>query len=118
MFKDLLVYEKVRSNKEALGFYLAHLTLLILVAFLLGFMLGDNSLSIEENYQVGLKAGQIFVIIACLFLSFVVLYKKQRLSNFGMVIVALLSGIAAAFLGGFLGLIPVSYLTTIHSENS
>ena len=37
MFKDLFLLEKVRTKKEAVGFYLAYLLLLALVAGLVSF---------------------------------------------------------------------------------
>ena len=115
MFKDLLVFEKDRTPKEALGFYLAYLLLAALLGALLSyfFVPPDPSMTFAEEFQAGAAVGQYFAVIFCLALSFMILYKKKKLQNFGLVLVGILSGICAIFLGGLLGLVPTAYLTTI-----
>ena len=105
MFKDLFNFKKERNGSEALGFYLAFFGILLISAGVLGALL-------MLDFNASVIVGQRFAIIACIALSFVVLYKKNQLKNYGLVIVALLSGICAAFSGALLGLIPVAYLTT------
>ena len=105
VFKDLFAFEKERNAKEALGFYLAYLVLIMVSAFLIGAAL---MLDVED----GIIAGTLFAIVACTALSFIVLYKKNQLKNYGLVLIALSSGICASLFGALLGLIPVSYLTT------
>ena len=56
MFKDLLLFEKARTPKEAIGFYLAYLLLLSLLGRLLSFIVGlpyDPAMSFEEGFQAG-----------------------------------------------------------------
>ena len=120
MFKDLLLFEKARTPKEAIGFYLAFLFFLGLLAGMLAFFIvpQDPSMSFEEQIQAGVIVGQYFGVIACLILSFVVLYKKKKLQSFGPLLVLVLSGFCAIFLGALLGLIPTAYLTTLESNNS
>lgn len=114
MFKDLFLLEKDRTPLEAFGFYLCYLVLLASTAALVAFLVTPNSTpgTFAEGYQTGVVIGQYFAVVACLALSFLVLYKKKRLNSFGLVLMAILSGILAAFLGGLLGLIPTAYLTT------
>ena len=117
MFKDLFLLEKVRTKKEAVGFYLAYLLLLALVAGLVSFFVGDPKAPFDEGFQSGQIIGAYFSIIACLILSLFVLYKKKQLNSFGLILIAVLSGIGAIFLGGLLGLVFVAYLTTKDSKN-
>ena len=114
MFKDIFLLEKDRTPLEAFGFYLCYLVLVVLTAGLLGFLIKPSSTpeTFAEDFQLGLVIGQYFAVVACLALSFLVLYKKKRLNSFSLVLMAILSGILAVFLGGLLGLIPTAYLTT------
>ena len=115
MFKDLLLFEKERTPKEALGFYLAYLLLAALLGGLLSYLVvpHDPSMTFEEGLQAGFVVGQYWAVISCLALSFMILYKKKKLQSFGLVLIGVLSGFCAIFLGGFLGLVPTAYLTTI-----
>ena len=114
MFKDLLLFEKDRTALEAFGFYLAYLLLLSLLGGLLGFLFVpyDASMTVAEEFQAGALVGQYFAVVACFALSFFILYKKNRLNSFGLVLIGVLSGLCAVFLGGLLGLVPTAYLTT------
>lgn len=114
MFKDLFLLEKDRTPLEAFGFYLCYLVMLALTAFILGYLATTISSpgTFAEGYQAGVIIGQYFAVVACLALSFLVLYKKKRLNSFGFVLIGILSGILAIFLGGLLGLIPTAFLTT------
>ena len=115
MFKDLLLFEKERTPKEALGFYLAYLLLIALLGGLLSYLVvpHDPSMTFAEGFQAGAAVGQYNAVISCLALSFIILYKKKKLQSFGLVLIGVLSGTCAIFLGGFLGLVPTAYLTTI-----
>ena len=115
MFKDLLLFEKERTPKEALGFYLAYLLLTALLGGLTSFLLVpyDPSMGFADEFQASAAVGQNTVVIFCLALSFMILYKKKKLQSFGLVLIGVLSGFCAIFLGGLLGLVPTAYLTTI-----
>lgn len=110
MFKNLTDLSYKRNTKEAIGFYLAYLLLVAIAAMIagggLGIATGNNT------FDYGYKVGNVVAIVSCLLLSFVILNKKNLLSNFGFVLVALLSGVVAMFGGGLLGLIPTAYLST------
>ena len=105
MFKNLFDFEKERNGREALGFYLAYLVIIVFSSGLMGALL-------MLDFDAGVIAGTRFAIFACTTLSFVVLYKKNQLKNYGLVLIALSAGICAAIAGALLGLIPTSYLTT------
>jgi len=110
MFKNLTDFAYKRNRKEALGFYLGYLILIVVVGALAGALFGLASG--QENFELGLRIGNIIGILASLGLSFAVLSKKGLMNNFGLLLLALLSGLLAFIGGGLLGLIPAAYLTT------
>ena len=111
MFKNLLDFGYKRTWLQAVGFYLAYFLLIIIIGFLAGALMGlifsGGSVS-----AMGVQIGNILAIVICLALSFTILYKKNQHKNFGLVLLALLSGILAFLGGGLLGLIPAAFLTT------
>lgn len=66
----------------------------------------------NDDYNFGLIIGNIVAVIVSLGVSFLVLKEKKLLGNFVFILLALLSGLLAIFLGGLGGLIPAAYLTT------
>ncbi|RPJ75173.1 MAG: hypothetical protein EHM20_09395 [Alphaproteobacteria bacterium] len=66
----------------------------------------------NNTYNFGLIIGNVVAIVFSLGVSFLILKEKNLLGNFGFILLALLSGLLAIFLGGFGGLIPAAYLTT------
>ena len=99
-----------RSRKQALGFYLGYLVLIVLVGAVVGAVFG--LISGNGNLELGLRVGNIMAILLALGLSFAILSKKKLTDNFGLILVALLSGLLAFVGGGILGLIPAAYLST------
>ena len=110
MFKNLTDFSYKRTGKEALGFYIGYLVLIVVVGAILGGILG--LVLGEESFEIGLRVGNILAILATLGLSFLILSKKKMMNNFGMILLALLSGLLAFVGGGLLGLIPTAYFTT------
>jgi len=110
MFRKLTDFSYKRSFKEALGFYLGYLLLIVLASMILG---GVSGLVLgNQSTEIGLRIGNLVAVIAVLALSFMILSKKDLSGNFGMILVALLSGILAFLGGSLLGLIPAAYLST------
>ena len=109
MFNELFVFEKQRNGTQAVGFYLFYFFTIVVLSALSGLMFA-------QNFAVGVMLGQTLAILICLGLSFLVLFKKNKLRSAGPVIVALLSGVGAYLLGGFLGLAATAYLTTLEPE--
>ncbi|MFA5840078.1 MAG: hypothetical protein WC890_05410 [Candidatus Margulisiibacteriota bacterium] len=109
MFKNLgdLAYKRV--GWEILGFYLAYLGLIILLAILIG-AIGGSMGVIDAGG--GIQLGTIVAVISCLVLSFLLIQKKNALGNFPYILLAILSGILAVIGGGLLGLIPIAYLSS------
>jgi len=109
VFTNLTDFAYKRTTKQALGFYLAYLLLIIILGALSGVLAG---LALGENsYAIGLRVGNMVAILSVLVLSFVILHKKSLFKNFSLIIIALLSGVLAIIGGGLLGLIPAAYLT-------
>jgi len=111
MFKNLLDLEYKRTWLQAIGFYLAYFLFIVILGFLAGALIG-LAFSGSNLFGIGVQIGNIMAIIICLALSFTILYKKNQLKSFGLILLALLSGILAFFGGGLLGLIPAAFLTT------
>ena len=115
MFKDLLVFEKQRTGKEAFGFFLAYL---LFSGLLVGIITSFFSTSVApsgfaEGFEQGQAVGAYFYSVLSLALSALILFRKGHLKSFGFVLIGLSSGVLALFLVAFLGLVPTAYLTTI-----
>lgn len=111
MFKNLLKFEYNRNLKESIGFYIAYFIFLMIVSGLMAGLIG-LMVDPQDNFNFGLKIGNIIAIVTTLSLSFLILFKKNLLNNFGYLLIALISGLLATLGGGILGLIPVAFLTT------
>jgi len=109
MFKHLVDFRYQRNTKEAIGFYLAYFLLFILIGGLLG---GATAiLNTEAVTGSAMRAGAIFAVMACVSLYLVVMVSK-KVTSFGYLLLAVVAGICAIFLGALLGLVPVAFLTT------
>lgn len=110
MFKNLTNFAYQRTPKEAVGFYIAFLVLIMLIAAIMG---GVLALVMPNfSFNSGVRIGTICALISSLGLSFVILKEKKSLGNFSLILLALLSGLLSLLAGGLGGLIPVAYLTT------
>lgn len=111
MFKNLTDFSYKRNLKEAIGFYLAYL--------LLGVILGGiaGALFVSQGFNQGVRVGTIVSIILSLVISGLLLKEKNLFRNFSYILLALLSGILAAFGGSLLGLIIPAVITTKDSTS-
>lgn len=115
MFKDLFAFGKQRSRREAAGFYIFYLLLGVVITSV-GLFVGGGW-SFQEGFAEDLWIGPyFFAMVFSLLLAFLVLFKKNKLRNPWLLILALLSGVGAFLLGALVGLIPVAYLTTTEAE--
>ncbi len=110
MFNRLTDFGYKRTGIQAVGFYLAYLLLVIVIAVAAGSATATATNNI--TFDFGFHIGNIVAIVSSLLLSFVVLSKKKLFSNFGYILLAVLSGVLAAFGGGLIGLIPAAYFST------
>jgi membrane-bound acyltransferase YfiQ involved in biofilm formation len=110
MYNDLINFEKQRTGKEALGFYIAYLLLTILAIAILSGIVG---VILSIGFDLASRLGWLVVVIFCPWLSYKIISKKNLKRNILYIGLCISSGIGALWMGGFLGLIPVAYLTTI-----
>lgn len=110
MFKNLTNFSYKRNWKEAIGFYLAYFLLTILLCFVLGAI--AELIGIIDNFNQGVKLGNVTVIIVCLILCALLLKEKKLLKNFGYILLFFLSGVLAYSGGALLGLIIPAIITT------
>ena len=109
MFKNLMDLKIQRTGKQAVGFYIAYLFLIMIVG---GLLTGLYALVTgESGFEAGVKVGQIVAVVFVLGISSTIALQKKILS-FATVLLILLSGLLALFLGGIAGLIPAAYLST------
>lgn len=115
MFKELTNFSYKRDKKEALGFYLAYLLLIIVLSALAG---GIATL-ITNNYSFdfGFRVGNLTAVVIVIYLYYLLLRKKALVVTFFHLILAVVSGLLAYYGGGLLGLIPIAYLTTRENNN-
>ena len=113
IFNNLTDFSYQKSTTEAIGFYIVYLLLIIVLGTLLALGLGSTLQNdTYDAYGYGLVVGNIVAIVISLGISFLILKEKNLLGNFGFILIALLSGVLALFLGALGGLIPAAYLTT------
>lgn len=113
MFKNLFNFGYRRNTKEAFGFYIAYLILVVALGVLsTGLLVAAMGVPEEEGYEFGVKVGGIVAVIVCTVTAFLILKAKKLLSRFEYVLLGILAGIVALFLGALGGLIPVAYLST------
>ncbi len=117
MFKKLTEFGYVRSPKEALGFYLAWLFITIFAAAVcgsfVGVLLGGGSADIYDTYGLGVKAGATVAVFLCTTFTVLICREKRRLRTYSSILLILCTAFLALFLGGILGLIIPSYLSTL-----
>lgn len=111
MFSNLMNFSYRRDLKGAIGFYLFYLILIVILSMVLAAIFGLIA-NQQGNFNLGMRIGNVIAIIACLFLSFMILKSKNKLDNGLFILLSLLSGVLAYFGGGLLGLIPIAYLST------
>ena len=115
MFKHLMVFGYKRSNKEAVGFYVAWLVFIVILSALAGGITGGflpPEDTFQDGFHVGLRVGGYIAVAAVLVITFMIVRDKKILTNFSSIILLLLSGVLAFIGGGILGLIIPAYLTT------
>lgn len=75
-----------------------------------------NNETTQSAAIAGSKTGMVIAPIFTLYIAFTIIIKKQRANHFGLIIIALLSGIGAIVGGSILGLIPATILTTFKNK--
>lgn len=119
MFKNLTNMQQVRTPREALGFYIAYLFLIILVGMLASLVIASFLMTDGESarFETGLNVGALVATIFSVGLTFLIL-KEKNLLHFGYLLALPFIGLLAFYGGGVCGLLPVAYLTTKALEKS
>ena len=115
IFKKLTDLKYKRTFKEAIGFYLTYLVLIV-------FSCGTATLIIRtiinsDSATDAAKIGAALTVASTITLSFLILKKKKLIGLFFFVILALSSGLLVLVGGSLLGVLIPSYLSTLKSEN-
>ena len=111
MFNNLTDYSRRRTTKEAVGFYIAYFVLILALSLLIGTLAGIVRGN-ENSFNFGVQLGTMVATITSLTLSFLILNAKGLVSNYGYILLALLSGVLGYVGGGLLGLLIPAYLST------
>ncbi len=116
MFGRLSDFEYQRTPVQALGFYLAYLVTGVVFMAVLGAIAG--LIVPNFGFEGGLTLGTVGAVIVSPIMALLVLRAKGLFGHIGFLLVALLSGVSAAFGGLLLGLIFVAFLTTRPSQSA
>lgn len=111
MFSGLLVFEKKRTIKQAIGFYLVFVPLGIIMANAVLPIFTSPAWTYEEKFFLGYKGA---IALTCL-LSFLIIYKKGRFRDFSAILIGILA-IAATKKGLLLSGIFLAWLTCFKSH--
>lgn len=76
MFTKLTDFRHTRTPKEAIGFYIAYFIIIIVTAMIAGAIVG-----VGNNIELAAKVGMAIAIIACMFLSYMIVQKKNLMNN-------------------------------------
>ena len=109
MWSELTNFGFKRTKKQAFGFYLAYLVLIMLIGFVVG--AASSVITGMDSFSAGVKVGTVVALIACVYITYQVVQKKN-LFSFGYLLLILLSGALAVTAGGILGLIVPAVITT------
>jgi len=110
MFHHLSDLSYARSGKDAVGFYLAYLLLVIIAGTIAGFLFGGVD-SINSFYA-GVDIGTIVAVLSSLILTYLIFMRKQQAGSFSSILLTLIAGLLAMIGGGLLGLLIPAYATT------
>jgi drug/metabolite transporter (DMT)-like permease len=117
MFQHLTDFAYQRTKKQALGFYIAYLALIIAIGGLLGIFIQATSPSQKDMSGTLYYTGSLLAILAPFLLALTVAVSKRIYTQVSVILVIILSGVFGSVAGGMLGLIPVAYLTTRENKN-
>lgn len=120
MFSHLFALQYKRSGTQAFGFYVAYLAMFIVLGLLVGLLVNPTMglVGVPVNDTLALTVGTSLATVACLALGLAIVEVKGLLGQFWLLIIAILGGLLAIPGGGFLGLIPVAFLTTVPARKS
>ncbi len=120
MFSHLSSLKRQRNGTEAFGFYVAYLILYMLIGAIVGASLEPlmGLFGFVTTEEMSNMVGVILATTCSLALGLAIVEVKGRLHNFWLIVVAALGGLLGVIGGGFLGLLPVAFLTTVAPRKS
>ncbi len=114
MFTHLTDYTYTRNRKEAFGFYLAYMFLIVIAAVACSVVVArfiDTS-SFDEGFNLGFEVGSIVAAIACSVLVIIILIQRKLYRSFPYLVMTLVSMVLATFGGALFGLLIPAFFTT------
>jgi hypothetical protein len=116
MFKKLTDFSYKRSGLQAFGFYLAYLLLGSLLGAISGVVYA--AMTGISGMMIGMKAGAFIAVIYCAVLGFLVLRFRKLYKRFSSILLYLLSILSSMILGSLLGLVFISIMTTMETQEN
>ena len=123
MFKELMNLKYKRSAKQAIGFYIIY----FLIGILLSAILAGSIVSIlarmgmipdtQTAITIGQVVGACCSIVYCFSLSLLILISKRLYTSIPAILLTLLTILAAAIMGSFLGCICPAILSAFQPKN-
>lgn len=121
MFQKLTDFSMQRQPLQAVGFYIFAVLVMVVVMFVIGAMAGlviQSDQTDQEMLAISMKIGNVLSIIFCMAVAFLVCWKKNIYQDTLPIALIFGSALLTWALGGFLGMIPVAYLTTRPNKNN
>ena len=118
MFQHLTDFAYQRTKKQALGFYIAYLALIMVIGGMIGIFIQATSPSQKDTGSTIHSVVSLLAILAPILLALTVAVAKRIYTQVFVVFMIILSGVFGSIAGGILGLIPVAYLTTREKKNN
>ncbi len=115
MFNNLTQFEYQRNSKQAIGFYLAYLFAIHIISAITIALI--NKFSLEFMPHESIMIGAIIGVLASTLLAFTVANSKGIFSQNKAILLIILAFLLSMLLGGFGGLIPIAYMTTLETSN-
>ncbi len=118
MFQHLTDFAYQRTKKQALGFYIGYLALIMVIGGVIGIFIQATSPSQKDTGSTIHSVASLLAILAPFLLALTVAVAKRIYTQVFVVFMIILSGVFGSIAGGMLGLIPVAYLTTREKKNN
>lgn len=112
IFDNLTDFGLKRNAKQAIGFYLAYLFMMFIVAFIIGTLFGLFVSNGDQAYDIGVKVGTTVSVAATFGIGFLILRAKKLLGSFGYILFVLISTAIALYIGGLVSFVALAWLTT------
>lgn len=111
MFAEIMNFNYRRNWLQAIGWYLTFFVIGIALSAVAGRIVGINTTTFAEGYELGNKVGQIFIVFYCLAVAVLLLWRRPK---DGVNILLAVAGVvmAALLFGALSGLIFLAILTT------